>query len=114
MKFKFEKNLKIVNELVVYFHKLGNSDVHIDLTCDKNSSYFKISGTVPNLSSEELDNLNKTLNTPRQHEVEHYYWNLSGECEFDSELSLIGMMVNDVKVDYVDDVLTINVIREDY
>lgn len=113
MKFKFEKNLKIVNELVVYFHKLGNSDVHIDLTSDKNSSYLRISGTVPNLSSKELDNLTKTLNMPRQHEVEHYYWNLSGECEFDSELSLIGMMVNDVKVDYVNEILTINIVREE-
>lgn len=113
MKFKFEKNLKIVNELVVYFHKLGNSDVHIDLTCDKNNSYFRISGIVPNLSDKELDKLRETLNTPRQHEVEQYYWNLSGECEFDSELSLIGMMINDVKVDYVDGVLTIDIVREE-
>jgi len=113
MKFKFEKNIKIINELIVYYHKLGNSDVHIDLTCDKNNSYFKISGTILNLSQKELDDLNKTLNAPRQHEIEQYYWNLTGESESDLELSLIGMMVNDAVVTYVDNVLTITIVREE-
>lgn len=113
MKFNCEKNLKIINELVMYFNKLGNSDVHIDLAHDKNNAYFKISGTVINLPKEELDNLTKTLNVPRQYEIEQYYWSLSGESESDSELSLIGMMVNSATITYVNNLLTIIIVREE-
>ena len=49
MKFKTEKNLKIVNELITYFHTLGNSNVHIDLSSDGNTSYFTISGEVESI-----------------------------------------------------------------
>ena len=47
------------------------------------------------------------------HEVENYYWNLGGECEFDTELTLVGMMINSAKVTYIDNVLTISIIREE-
>ena len=113
MKFKTEKNLKIVNELITYFHTFGNSNVHIDLSSDGNTSYFTISGEVESISQKELDNLNSILSIPRQHEVEQYYWNLGGECEFDSELSLVGMMINKAKVTYIDNILTIRLVREE-
>ena len=29
MKFKIEKNIKIINELIAYFYKFGTTDVHI-------------------------------------------------------------------------------------
>ena len=36
MKFKIEKNIKIINELIAYFYKFGTTDVHIDLNSDSN------------------------------------------------------------------------------
>ena len=39
MKFKIEKNIKIINELIAYFYKLGTVDVHIDLSSDNENSY---------------------------------------------------------------------------
>ena len=113
MKFKIEKNLKIINELITYFHKLGNSDVHIDLSTENDVSYFNIYGKVESISSDEINSLVQLLNTPRQHEIEHYYWNLGGECEFDSELSLVGMMINSAKVSYIDKILKISLVREE-
>lgn len=113
MKFKVEKNIKIINELIAYFYKLGTIDVHIDLNSDNKNSYFDIYGQVDNISKDELESLASILNTPRQYEVENYYWNLGGECEFDSELTLVGMMINSAKVTYIDNVLTISIIREE-
>ena len=113
MKFKMEKNLKIVNELITYFNKLGNSIVHIDLSSDNENSYFNIYGEIKNFSDQELQSLIKILNTPRQHEVEQYYWNLGGESEYDSELSLVGMMINTAKVSYENNILKISLIREE-
>lgn len=111
MKFKVEKNIKIINELITYFYKLGSLDVHVDLSTDNINSYFTIYGEVESISKDELDSLATILNTPRQHEIEHYYWNLSGECEFDSELSLVGMMINTAKISYTEKILKIRLTR---
>lgn len=113
MKFKIEKNIKIINELIAYFYKFGTTDVHIDLNSDSKNSYFNIYGKIDNISKDELESLIYILNTPRQREVENYYWNLGGECEFDTELTLVGMMINSAKVTYIDNVLTISIIREE-
>lgn len=113
MKFKLEKNLRIVSELITYFHKLGTDDVHIDMGNDDNQSYFYISGEVLNLPQSELENLNTLLNTQRQHEIEQYYWHLGGESELDCELTLVGMMVDNVDILYNDNVLTLKILRKD-
>lgn len=113
MKFKIEKNIKIINELIAYFYKLGTTDVHIDLTSENENSYFNVYGHVNTISKEELEYLTSILNTPRQHEIEHYYWSLGGECEFDSELTLVGMMINSAKVYFKDGILKISIIREE-
>lgn len=113
MKFKLEKKLKIVNELITCFHKLGNTDIHLDLSCDSNNTYFTISGEIFNLTNNDIDSLNKILNTPRQHEVEQYYWNLNGESELDCELSLVGMMVDKADISYLDNILTIKIMRSE-
>lgn len=113
MKFKIEKNLKIVSELITFFHNHGSSDVNINLNSDDEHSYFNISGKVKPISEEELSSLINMLNSPRQHEIEQYYWNLGGESEYDSELILIGMMINTANVTYKDDILTIKLIRNE-
>lgn len=113
MKFKIEKNLRIVNELITYFYKLGTTDVHVDISADESNSYVNISGEIISITPEELDSLAEILNTPRQHEVEQYYWNLGGECEFDCELTLVGMMINTAKISYIDNILKISIIREE-
>jgi len=37
---------------------------------------------------------------PRRHDIEEYYWELTGDDDLDTELSLVGMMVDDVVIDY--------------
>lgn len=111
MKFKIEKNLRIINELITYFHKKGNSDVHIDFKMENNQSLFTVSGKINTLSDKSLGSLANTLNTPRQREVEEYYWHLGGESESDSELTLVGMMIDSADIKYVDEILTIELIR---
>lgn len=113
MKFKLEKNIRIISELISYFHKLGTDDVHIDMGTDENNSYFYISGIVETLPKGELENLNMILNTKRQHEVEQYYWHLSGESEYDCELTLVGMMIDKVDISYIGDILTLKMFRKE-
>ena len=113
MKFKLEKNIRIISELITYFHKLGTDDVHIDMGTDDCNSYFFISGIVENLDKNELDNLTLILNTKRQHEIEQYYWHLGGECEYDCELTLVGMMIDNVTIVYENNILTLKLFRKE-
>ena len=53
----------------------------------------------------------QALSIPRQHEVEQYYWHLGGESEFDCELSLVGMMVDNTNIKYENDRLHIELQR---
>ncbi len=43
--------------------------------------------------------------------MEEYYWELVGDCDIDSELSLIAMMVNEIEVDIEDDYVELTLIR---
>ena len=113
MKYQFEKNLKIINELMTYLHKLGSKDINVRLEKSTSTTLFLIWGEIGSISSNELDNLTTTLNTDRQHEIEEYYWNLGGESESDGELSLVGMMIDKVEITYLDNVLTFKIYRDE-
>ncbi|WP_297521440.1 hypothetical protein [uncultured Clostridium sp.] len=113
MKFTIEKNIRILDELVTYYNKLGNTNVHIDMSEEDNKHHFFISGVVENMSEDELLNLKVLLSTPRQREIEEYYWQLGGEISFDCELTLVGMMIDEAQISYRDSILTIKVMRVD-
>jgi hypothetical protein len=114
MKFKFEKNLRILNELITYLYKLGAHDIHVTMHTEENSSQFLIWGKVREIDDIELSNLINILNTKRQHEVEEYYWSLGGEYELDGELSLVGMMIDKADITFNDNILTLKIYRNDY
>ena len=114
MKFKFEKNLRIINEIMTYLHKLGANDINVTFHTEDNASSFLMWGHIKEIDDIELYNLKKILNTNRQHEVEEYYWNLGGECELEGELSLVGMMIDKAEISYNDSILSIKIYRADY
>lgn len=115
MKFRLEKNLKIINELIAYCYKIGSSDVNVHIQTTDKSTIFNVLSIVDNLSDTLLEDLTKTLNTKRQREVEQYYWNLGGESEFDSEISLVGMMIDRAIIKYELNELSIEILRiEEY
>lgn len=111
MKFKIEKNLRIVNELITYCSHFGGNDVSMDIKNIGDETNIKIKAKLSNFSEKNLSDLTQALNVPRQHEIEHYYWHLGGESEFDCELSLVGMMIDDAKVSFADDVLDLEIKR---
>lgn len=114
MKHNFEKNLRIVNELMTYLHKLGSKDIHVTLQREESTTYFIVWGKINNIANDELESLKNILNTQRQHEVEEYYWHLGGECEADPELSLVGMMIDKADISYEDNTLTFKIYRNDF
>ncbi|WP_066896072.1 hypothetical protein [Clostridium nigeriense] len=114
MKYYFEKNLKIINELMTYLYKLGSKNIQVNLHRDEAKTSFLISGEVPNIDDTELNRLKAILNTQRQHEVEEYYWHLGGESDAEGELSLVGMMIDNVDIYYNNDILKLEIQRNDF
>ncbi len=113
MRYQFERNLKIINELMAYLHKLGAKDINVNFIRNDFTTNINIWGEIINIEQEELDTLNDTLNTDRQHEIEEYYWNLDSEGEENGDLTLLGMMIDTAEISYSNNILSFKICRNE-
>ncbi|WP_297634787.1 hypothetical protein [uncultured Clostridium sp.] len=111
MNFKTEKDLKIINELMAYCYHYSTKDITVNIKSDQQTTFISLKANIPNFTQSALEKLLSSLNSPRQREVEQYYWQIGGECEFDSELTLVGMMTDKVDITYDNNFLNINLER---
>lgn len=113
MKHINQRNTKIVTELMNYCYKNGTDNIHVDVKKYNEKISIFLRAEMVNISKEDLELLEKLLNAPRCHEMEEYYWNLTGDNDTDSELTLVGMMIDEAHINYVnDEYLEILVIRK--
>lgn len=110
MKDEKSKMLKIMNELVRFYLKAGNSHVRIALDITEHEGTISLEGCCTRIDPKKLEELNDILNSPRKDEAEEYYWNLVGSNDF-SEIHLLGSLVNEGEVYYEGDTLKIKVKR---
>lgn len=113
MKHKFEKNLRIINEMMTYMYKLGAKNISIDYKEENTLTKFTILGNIQSISDRKLDDLKEKLNTDRMHEIEEYYWHLGGESEIGEELSLIGMMIDTADISFNNNLLSVIIYRKE-
>lgn len=111
MNLRIEKNMHILTEIVSCFYKFGAHDVNIDISIHNNYSTLVVKGEIESIEKQNINYMTKTLNIKRQHDVEEYYWNISGDCFSGNQLGLVGMMVDEAAVDYVDKMLTVTTKR---
>jgi len=111
MKFNFEKDTRIISDVMEYCHNLGALDYHIDMKTESGVSKIHVRCTIPNVSEEVLSGMKWELNLPRQKEIEQEFWGLSGDDDTEAELALVGMMIDEAEVTYEDGVLTLDLIR---
>ena len=113
MKTRFKKIVGIADELLSYCHKHGASEFHIDINEGGDFVTLVVSACTGSISDKELESLKNRLNAPRQREMEQDFWELVGESESSSELTLIGMLCDAACVDYDGKILTISLTRHD-
>jgi len=113
MGMKFEKNMRIITDLMAYCHNKGANDFHVDIAFQKGSANYKIEAAIEDYCSEELSELRERLSAPRQPDVENDYWGLGGDVDTDPEIELIGMMISEAHVEYSGGSLKIDILRED-
>lgn len=111
MNFEVKKITKMLSEIVAY-SLIGSAD-KVAVNIENNKDMYKIIVIASNLerSDRSIANLKELLNAPRQRAAEEYYWELAGDSDTGSELALVGMMTDDVIVEYENNNLTIELHR---
>ncbi|MCL2200690.1 MAG: hypothetical protein FWB75_01900 [Oscillospiraceae bacterium] len=107
MKIKFQKTMNIVSELLSYCQLHGAKEYHLDIKEEDGAVTLLMRACPELITDSEFEFLKTALSAPRQRDVEQQYWELVGESDVDSELTLIGMLCDEAKVEYADSVLTI-------
>ena len=108
MKHTKKRVSKIVDELLTYLMSIGASNVNLNIKDEKNR--YRISAEsnyIQENNEQKIKKLIKCIKCPKQEEMEEYYWELAGECDVDTELTLIGMMVDNIEMDIDDDHINI-------
>jgi hypothetical protein len=108
---EIQKTTKIIDELSSLLVNNGSAEIDIKLKFSNVCTAIFITDYNTSLTDEQIYNLDKFLNIPRQTEVEEYYWGLMGETSDDDELFLVGSMIDSAKLDLKDGNLYIELIR---
>ncbi len=104
------KAVKMIDEIMIYFINHGMSDLEIALSLKGNKTSVFVSAYTKK-QPEDLDEVSESLLHPRQPEVEEYYWRLLGTNNKTNQLHLLGALVDDAKIMYEENKLTIQLIR---
>lgn len=113
MRFKREKLIKIMNELVNFCLEIDMENLDINFRCDRNRGEITVSGHTENPPMKRLRDLEAILNAPRQQELEEYYWVLVGDGHGYQELEMVGTLVDSGSITYEDEILTIYIARRE-
>ena len=85
-----------------YCHFMGACHMQVRFDFQPDQSTITLEADVPGVTEQQTQELEDLLNIPRQREVEQNYWNISGEEDISTEVSLAAMMVDNAKVSLVD------------
>lgn len=92
---------RIVEELMNYFFSLGATNLYVNINEEEKRYKIFFKCNCGSCAEEKIDEVSKLLKCGKNEEMEEYYWALTGECDSDSELSLIGMMIDESEVNYL-------------
>ena len=111
MKKEAKRVSRIIDELSTHF--LAENPSKMNVTVDNLFDRFKITFEVSDVeySDLEVQAMHKVLNEPRLPAVEAYYWSLSSESPDDSEIGLIGMMIDKAEITFSNSTLNVYIHR---
>ena len=101
-----------MNELVNFCLHINMRDLKIHLNYNEDMGEISVEGYCANPPMERLEDLEYILNSPRQEELEEYYWNLVGDGHGNNELEMVGTLVDSGSISYEDGILKISICRD--
>ncbi len=111
MKHEIKKVCKIVDEMTTLLLRDDTDMVDFRINRLPDKTIISIVDYNTKYTQSDVKELMGCFNVQRQHEVEEYYWQLVGECDNDTELTIIAAMVDESKIELRDNNLYIELIR---
>lgn len=111
MRHEYKKVARIVDELTTFFLEKGAKDINLDIKVLEGKEIITIKAYPVEQIERVIEDLQKMLSYPRESELEEYYWELAGECDYSSELAIIGGMIDTASIDYDDDSICLELVR---
>ncbi len=111
MKHEIKKICKIVDEMTTLLLRDDTDKVDFGINRLPDKTIIKMIDYNTKFTDEDAKGLLECFNVKRQHEIEEYYWQLVGECDNDTELTIIGVMVDESKVELRDGNMYIELVR---
>lgn len=111
MRHETKKICRIVDELTTLFLKEDTNEVDFKIKREEKRTIIKITDYRTKFSDSDIYYLSEMLSLQRQSEIEEYYWQLAGETDDEEELTLIGAMIDEAKIEKRDFNLYIELIR---
>lgn len=111
MKHINQRNMKIVDEIMMFCLNHGCHNIDLNLKREEKKTTIFIKAHINDLPENIFNEIRLSLSTPRRPEMEEYYWNLNGDDDTDCELALVGMMTDDVNIEYNNNELKIELVR---
>jgi hypothetical protein len=102
---------KIVDELFTYFLNIGANDITFNFKDNDDHYELNLVCNYKFMDKKKLDKLIKYLNYPKSEAMEEYYWELAGESDVDTELTIVGMMTDDKTIEVNEDTIEIKLKR---
>ena len=98
---ELKKDAKIVDEILLYLLKKNDDDISIDISRNEDRIIFEF--RISKLDKEALSYMDKYINKEREIEVEEYGWELMGESGSQSDLGMVGLLIDKMTVLEEDD-----------
>jgi hypothetical protein len=111
MRHETKKISRIVDELTTLFLKKDTNEVDFKIKKEPDQTVIEIIDYRTHFEDAYIEQLRETLNIQRQWEIEEYYWQLTGETDYDEELCLVGVMIDEAIVEKRDGNLYMRLVR---
>ena len=102
---------KIIDELITYFFVIGATNIDINLQEKEDHYKILLRGNYTTKDKSKIEKLVKYLKCDKQEEMEEYYWELAGESDVDTELTLVGMMTDNAEINISEDMIEVVLYR---
>ena len=94
---EIKKDAKIVDEILLYLLKNDHDEVSINIKREQDEVFITFKCT--KLSDDIIKSMDKYINKERELEMEEYGWELMGESDGQSDLSMVGLLIDKLTID---------------
>lgn len=103
---------KIVNEMTLFFYSMGATNISTNIQTEDEETIIKFESNFKGDQKKHIEKLIKCMKIPKQESMEEYYWGLTGECNIDTELSVVGMMTDRTEMEIKGDIIKMVLYRK--